>query len=105
MGGWEHGGVGAWGVGAWWVGLGVGAAVGRGAWLVGCIGWLRSVVCISDLVSILGQKNVLLIHVEVGTRTVSVRLCQCRHRPTEEEECSWCSSQCPRVVSIAGTCS
>ena len=49
--GWEHGG---WG---WDGSIGVGAVVG--AWLVGCIGWLLSVVCImdyGDLVSILGQK-------------------------------------------------
>ena len=47
----EHGG---WG---WDGSIGVGAAVG--AWLVGCIGCLLSMVCMmdyGDLVSILGQK-------------------------------------------------
>ena len=72
------------GVGAWWVGLG--ALVLVGAWLVGCIGWLLSVVCKMDYGGILGQFFFLLIHVEcnqrlamvvhVGTRAVF----ECRHR-------------------------
>ena len=34
--------------------------------------------------------------VHVGTRAVSIFFSVA----TEEEECSWCSSQCPQVVSI-----
>ena len=93
--GWEHEGGGGGGGGGsmgWSIVGGVALVVGLRwghAWLVGCIGWLLSVVCImdyGDLVSILGQKTLSVTrktnpgHGGTCRYTSCLRLCQCRHR-------------------------